>query len=210
MIESLFIALAICIDSFAVGLSYGFKNIKIPKKSLMVIHCISIGTLAVSMYFGNLVQEFLDAHVAAMISCFILAGLGTIYILQGCLQSFIEKRTMNKENKIAEIKFSEFKIMIDVMRDCTKADTDTSGIIDLKEALYIGIAVSLDSLGVGFGTGVGNINCLQVLLMAFIFNLCALTGGIFIGKKVNYYNQNLKTFWISGGILILLGLSKLT
>ncbi|WP_129595962.1 sporulation membrane protein YtaF [Anaerophilus nitritogenes] len=210
MFESLFIALAICIDSFAVGLSYGFENIKIPKKSLLVIHCISIGTLGGSMYFGNLVQELLDGSVAAMISCFILVGLGTMYILQGCLKSFIQKKTMNKESKIAEIKFSEFKIMIDVMMDCTKADTDISGTIELKEALYIGIAVSLDSLGVGFGTGIGDINCLEVLMMAFVFNLLALTGGIFIGKKANHYNKNLKTFWISGGILIFLGLSKLT
>jgi len=68
----------------------------------------------------------------------------------------------------------------------------------------------LDSLGVGFGSAIANINYLQVIIITLLFNIIAIKSGIYLGKKIKNYNNNMKTFWVSGLILILLGITKLT
>ncbi len=210
IIESLLIALAVCIDTFAIGLSYGLKDIKIPKISILTINIVTLIFLCLSMFFGNIIKKFLTHHTASLISFFILMGLGFLFIIEGYIEYYLEKNKNNMVNKNFQIKLSKFRIIIDVVMDCTKADTNVSGDIDFKEALYLGTALSLDSLGVGFGSGIGDISYLQVLIMAFFLNLLAIVGGLYLGKKMKKQHQTLKTFWISGSILILLGILKLT
>ena len=203
MLESLFIVVAICIDSLAIGIAYGMKKIKIPAKSLLMINVVCTGVLSVAMFLGNIVKKVLPGNIPSIISFLILLFIGMYFFVEGVVNYF-EKN----EKKKFEIKFSNVKIIIDVVVDCTKADMNNSGDIDLKEGFYLGMALSLDALGIGFGTAMGSINYIQVLILSFIFNMMIILLGLYLGKKlVSKFKMQLS--WISGLILIFLALCKL-
>lgn len=203
MLESLFIVLAICLDSLAIGIAYGMRKIKIPIKSLLVIDIVCTVVLSIAMFLGNIITKILPGNLPTIISFIILLCIGIYFLLEGISNSFI-----NKDKKKFEIKFSNIKIIIDVVVDCTKADLNKSGDIDLREGFYLGMALSLDSLGIGFGVALVSINYIQVLVFSFIFNMLIILLGLYFGKKfVSKYKFNCS--WVSGLILIFLALCKL-
>ncbi|WP_077369275.1 sporulation membrane protein YtaF [Anaerosalibacter sp. Marseille-P3206] len=203
MLESLFIVVAICIDSLAIGIAYGMKKIKIPIKSLFLINFICTGILSIAMFLGNTLKNILPGRLPTIISFLILLFIGIYFLLEGIVNFFIQRN----KNKF-EIKFSNIKIIIDVVVDCTKADINQSGDIDLMEAFYLGIALSLDSLGIGFGTAMGSINYMQIIVLSFILNIAIIFIGLKIGEKL-VSKSKIGFSWISGLILIFLAFFKL-
>ncbi len=205
MIEGLLIAIAICVDSFALGITYGIKQIKIPKVAILIINMISISVLGISIYSGHIVRQFISENTATMISCLVLVGLGLFFIMEG----YIKYLTKNKNNcNLAKFHIPKLGIIIDIALDVTKADMDISGDIDIKEALYLGIVLSIDALAAGFGFSMGGANYLNFLLMVFFINILSITYGVFLGRKIKSYKNNLKTSLLPGSILIFIGILK--
>ena len=203
MLESLFIVVAICLDSLAIGIAYGMRKIKIPIKSLLVIDIVCTVVLSIAMLLGNVIKKILPGNIPTMISFLILLSIGIYFLLEGISNSLI-----NREKKTFHIKLSNIKIIIDVVVDCTKADMNNSGDIDLKEGFYLGMALSLDALGIGFGSAMGSINYIQVLVLSFIFNMIIILLGLYLGQKL-VSKSKMEFSWISGLILIFLALCKL-
>lgn len=205
--ESLLIVCAICLDSLSIGIAYGIKGIEIPKLSIFIINMISICFLFISMFCGNILRKVLPENISSFISFLLLLIIGVYFILEWFI-NFIAKNKDGRKKKI-EIKFSNIKIIIDVKVNCMKADINSSGAIDPIEAIYLGIALSLDSLAVGFGSAIGNVKYLEVIILSFIFNILAIIGGIELGEKLNNINPEINFSWLSGAILIFLGILKI-
>ncbi len=107
-----------------------------------------------------------------------------------------------------KLKLLNIWLVIDIYIDETRADFDNSKTINLKEALYLAIALSIDSIAIGFGTGIGNINYFTVILLSLMWNIIAYGGGLLLGRKfVEKTNINLS--WLSGILLIILAFLKL-
>lgn len=210
IVESLFTAVALSIDAFAIGLSYGIKDIKFSKMVIFIISLVSVCVLAFSMLLGNILEKFLSNNLAVIISFLILLGLGCSFLIEGYVKQLVYKKRRLNEDRLAHITIPKWGIAVSILVDCDKADTDIIKNITYKEAIYLGIAPSLDSLGVGFGSALGDVNLLQVICFSFLLTVLAMSFGIFLGKKFQLYSQNIKTLWISGTILIVLGISKLT
>lgn len=98
--------------------------------------------------------------------------------------------------------------MVNIYIDETKADKDMSKILDSKEAIYLAIALSLDSITIGFGSGLSSMNYLNVLFFSFFMGFTSIFSGLTIGKKLsNEIKFNLS--WISGILLIILAFLRL-
>ena len=54
------LALAVSLDSFSVGFTYGLRKMRIPFKSIAIIACCSALTLTISMLIGHLLQQVLS------------------------------------------------------------------------------------------------------------------------------------------------------
>lgn len=210
MIQALLIAVAICIDSFAIGVTYGIKNIKIPKLSILVINLVTICSLGISILFGYWIKQFISEDVASIISFILLLSLGCFLMIEGYIRYLSRKKVLENtnDNNIAKIKLSKLGIIIDIGIDVTKADIDVSGDIDLKEAIYLGSILSIDSLCVGFGSAVGGINYLAFLGFVFFINMFSILYGLYLGNKVTSYKQDLKTSLLPGGILVFVSILK--
>ena len=210
MIQALLIAVALCIDSFAIGITYGMRKIKIPKLSIFVINLVTIFSLGISIFLGDLIKRFISENAASIISFLILLSLGCFLMIEGYIRYLSEKKALeNKgDNNIAKIKLSKLGIIIDIGIDVTKADMDVSGDIDLKEAIYLGAILSIDSLCVGFGSAVGGINYAGFLGFVFFTNMVSILYGLYLGSKVNIYRKDLKTSLLPGGILVFIAILK--
>lgn len=209
MLISILIAIAICIDSFALGITYGIRKIKIPMSAVLVINLVTIFVLGLTVIFGQMIRHFISSFAASLISSIILIGLGTFFMLEGYIKHLISlKKADGTDRKLFNLRIPKLGIIIDIALDFTKADLDVSGDINLKEALYLGFILSIDSLGAGFGYAIGDANILFFLIAVFVINLISILGGLILGRKIVDLKNSLKTSLLPGFILITIGLLK--
>ncbi len=209
MIESALIALAISIDSFALGITYGIRKIRIPKLAVFVITLITVGTLGVSVFMGHIIRQFIPSFAASLLSSITLIGIGTYFMLEGYLQYLSATKYINDFKHVSTgSHVPKIKCFVNMALDVSKADLDVSGDINLKEASCIGFILSIDSLCTGFGYAIGNIRITYFFIFVFIINIISISIGLFLGDKVHLPKTSLKTSLLPGVILIMIGILK--
>lgn len=201
MIETLLLVLSVSIDSLLASIAYGASKIKIPLTSALIVDIISASMLGLSLIVGGFLQNYISANVGRVMSFLILFILGVYRLFESLLKSYIK----NKSNDLSPLTFKlfDFNIVLQVYADETKADFDKSKILTSKEALYLALALSLDSLAVGFGSSLISINYVQVFTVAILIGIIAILLGSFIGRKF-VENTNINLSWLSGAMLIIL------
>lgn len=205
MLESLLLVLSLCVDALVASFAYGTNKIKIPVISSMILTSISTIFLMISITAGSFIHGFISETLAQSICFIILFLLGFLRIFEGLLKSYLNKKSLSSHN--IEVTVFSFKLVLNVYADVTAADLDHSKSLSTKEALYLGTALSLDSLIIGFGAALAPISFLEVTLLSIIFNFIAIATGAFIGSKCAE-KLDLDLSWISGVILIILALLK--
>ena len=70
------------------------------------------------------------------------------------------------------------------------------------------MALSLDSLTVGFGCSLGTVNYLATVLLSFLVGALLLVLGGYVGKKISK-NYNLNLSCLSGVLLIILAFIRI-
>ena len=205
MLESLLLVLSLCVDALVASFAYGANKIKIPVISSMILTFISTLFLMISIAAGSFIHGFISETVAQTICFSILFILGFLRIFEGLLKNFLNKKSLSSHN--IEVTVFSFKLVLNVYADATVADLDHSKSLSTKEALYLGIALSLDSLIIGFGAALAPISFLEVTFLSIIFNFIAIATGAFIGSKCAE-KLDIDLSWISGMILIILALLK--
>lgn len=206
MIEALLLVLSICIDSFVASISYGTNKIKIPFLSILLIGAIGTFALGISLAFGDIIKNYIPSYIAPFLSFTILMFLGIYRFFEGLFKVFIK----NNKKLDSPLKFKIFDInfILQVYADEIKADFDKSKSLSLKEATYLGLGLSLDSLAVGFASSLTITNYFDVLLLAFIIGIIAIQLGIIIGKYIAK-KSSLDLSWLSGVILMILASKRL-
>lgn len=206
MLESILLVLSLCIDALIASFAYGTNKIKIPFTSLVTLTVISTLSLVISMSFGFLLQNYLTPSFAH-ISCFILLFcLGFLRFFEGVLKNFLRKKSSSTD--YIEVNLLNFKLVLNVYANATLADLDHSKVLTLKESIYLGLALSLDSLLIGLGAALEPISLSEVILFSILFNLIALKLGELIGKTCSQKTSH-DLSWLGGVLLILLAFIKL-
>lgn len=205
-VEAVLLVLALSLDAFVASLAYGANKIKIPFTSVTIINLVCAGFLALSIFFGTLIKKILPQNITTIISFIILILLGVYYLFESIVKSHLQKKSILGK----KVKFKLFNIwfIIDIYIDETKADLDNSKRLNSKEALYLAVALSLDSLAIGFGSSLGNINYIHVILLSLILDMIAIWSGLFIGRNLARKSK-INLSWLAGSILIVLAFLKL-
>lgn len=184
------------IDSFTVGLAYGMKDIKIDYKSNILIAIItSFGTF-ISMGLGLLTKRFINGEILSIIGCMILILLGICMIVN----SFKNRKTVNEDEEPS---------YTDILIKPQSADKDKSGNIDMREAITLGLALSLNNFGLGIGASATGINIYLTTIFTFILSIVCILGGVLVGKKCLCQTLRKYADLISGVIIVCLGLYEL-
>lgn len=199
MLQSIIFSILLSLDAFSSSMAYGINKIKIPFLSTVIISIISEFFLLLSFILSYYFKEFTNKSICLWLSFILLFILGIYNLLCTLIRNKL---------KVKDFKFSisGINIMIKIYIDEIEADLDNSKVLNYNEALFLGIALSVDSLATGFSIGLGNVSYLFFLIIPFIMNIISILLGQFIGKKIGI-KFNLS--YLNGIILIFISLLKL-
>ena len=209
------LALALSIDAFGIGISYGVRKIDFKVLSLAIISFIAFLFSSFSIWFGNIIASFFSEKITSFISILILVILGLFIIKKGLEKNEniepISIPTINNEHKnLYSFFIKSLGITINVIKTPSICDINHSLKIDPKEALYLGIALSLDCIGTSIAVSSFEKNTFLFPVFIVIFQLTFLLLGTFLGKKtiIKVLDES-KISIISGLILIVIGFLRL-
>lgn len=227
LLTTILLAISSSIDSLGIGITYGIKNTEISFKGKLVIFFISFIITLISLYFGSIIKTILPWYISDYLGSFIFILIG-ILICFGALRKDkkndedksnnidaisdkIEDKYMNKDCVKTYSFFIKFLgITIKIIKDATSSDLDNSNKIDSKEALFLSIALSIDSICLGIGGGIIDINNYIFPVLIGLFQIFFLSLGTFLGRKIYKFSNLPNNIWsiISGILLISLGVLK--
>lgn len=205
-LDSILLVIALSLDAFVASIAYGTNKIKIPLLSTIIINITCSFFLIFSLFLGRQVSKILPKEVTIIMSFTILMGMGVYYLFEGIIKTYLKKKS--DEVKKVRIKLFQIWFIVDIYVDEIKADFNLSKDLSSKEALFLATALSLDSIAVGFGSSLVNINYLLVIALSIIVGMFAVRIGLYIGNKL-VNNTKINLSWFTGIILIILALLKL-
>ncbi|MGN0621989.1 MAG: hypothetical protein ACI4I9_08980 [Porcipelethomonas sp.] len=198
MTEEILLVTAVSVDAFLAAFVYGAGRIKIPFFSAVIISGVGTAALVISMLLSELAGAAVPHGVCRWLGFLILSGMGTLTLFQNALKSMLRKRQRRK----LSFSISGVGFVISVFLDETCADADKSKTLSPGEALALAAALSADSLGSGFGAGLGGADIFAVGIMSLAAGLAAVEAGAAAGRKTGAQRPGVA--WISGVFLIIL------
>ncbi len=198
------LAIAVSMDGLSAGIIYGMKDIKIPWFSQLVIVAATSCAFLTAMAFGNIAIGFFYPIETKFIGSILLSILG----IWSLLETYARENSSISTKTIASFQIKPLGLVIKILREPIAADTDTSGIIDIGEALLLGAALAMDSFGAGFGAAAAGFGIIWTTTLVSIASLIFLSIGLYIGrKKLVFLNQKL-TKYLPGILLLVLAFIK--
>lgn len=204
--ENILLVLAISLDAFVASIAYGAKNIEIPFLSIVIINMVSSLFLGLSISVGHILKGVIPRGITSILGSVILFSIGVYYLFESIVKSHLEPKMKSGEE--LELRLFDIHFIIQIYMDETKADVDFSKKLDAKEALYLGTALSLDSLAIGFGSSLGNIDYILVVILSIIVGIFGVKSGLILGEKI-VGSSKINLSWVAGVILVILALLKL-
>ncbi|QKS72025.1 sporulation membrane protein YtaF [Paenalkalicoccus suaedae] len=191
------LALAVSLDSFGVGFTYGLRKMRVPFKSILVIGAFSGVAAGVAFIVGRSLFQFISPTVVNQAGAYLLLALGIVALLQASRPSELKKHEMT-------IPF--FGLVVTVLRTPMQADMDKSGSISVREACLLGTALALDAAGAGVVAATQHYSWIFPVIVG---GLCVLF--LTLGKGLGLRCEKALGFatYIPGLLLILLACLKL-
>ncbi len=169
------IVIAVSLDGFGVGMTYGMRKIKVTIFSLFIIMCCSGVLVLVAMTIGDFVSGYISPDVTKVIGSMILIFLGVFMLVS---------MFSNVENAISKKIFAHNSILTAP----ENVDKDRSGTIQFGEAIVLGSALAMDAFGAGFGAAMLGYKAILTAIL-----IAVMSGGfLFTGMKVGFILSRVK------------------
>ena len=204
------LSISLSMDALGIGVSYSLRKIKIPFLAKVVVSLISVIFTAAAIFLGNMILLFIEPTIAKFIGCIMLILLGVFTIYQG-FKNDDNKKESTKGKKVWSFAVKSLGFTVKITKNPLNYDFDKSNHIDLMEALYLGVALSIDSLVAGTSLAVSGLNSFFIPIAVGISQFIFLSMGNFIGKRISSIkNIDPRIFvFISGTILIALSIIRM-
>lgn len=203
----LLLAFALSLDSFGVGITYGLRQMKISPLSVVIISICSGVIIYISMQVGVLLAQVVSPDAASVVGAVILIIMGSWSLIQLLIQKEKgrdDKHTANvkasdqghasgaalstaskemPEQTVFSLEIRKLGLVIRILRTPSSADIDKSGSISGFEAMWLGIALSLDAFGAGLGAALLGFSPIWTALVIALFSGTFLVVGMKTGFK---------------------------
>lgn len=206
-------ALALNMDALATGVAYGIRKIKIPLSSLLIISSMSVFSILISMALGQALAHFLSESFAHKLGGGMLVFIGVWLLAQAWREHNPKTKPVgdvtSTKKQLMQIRIKALGLVIQVLREPSKADLDQSGIISPKEAMLLGIALAMDSFGAGIAVSMLGFQPLLTALVVGVGHIVLTYLGLLMGNGFAATRMGQKMAVLPGFLLITLGLFKL-
>jgi len=203
--------LALNVDSFCTGLTYGAKSIKVPPLSLLIISLISMVSIAMSMAVGRLLAAHIPASLAYRLGSILLLLIGLWILFQTIREKQVKSYRLREHPiaKTVEIRLRPFGLVIQILKEPARADFDSSGVISPREALVLGTALAVDAFIAGSAVSLLGFSILITAPAVGLGHFLLASLGIAFGRSISTGLVGRQLTALPGCILILLGLLRI-
>ena len=201
MIQVFLLIFSLSIDSLMAGFSLGMNRIRVPILYLLFLNGIGASLLFVSISCGASIENILSPHFAQIGSTMLFLLLGIEKILESIFH------VLAHQEKELKIRMHQIEFIFHIYANPEASDIDSSKQISLKEAICLGLALSLDNLAIGIGIGLLNVSSMIVTIFSFAIGLILTVSGHLIGSSIGK-KYKFESSWISGILLIVLAFLK--
>ena len=181
LFNAIVLSVSSSIDSLGIGITYGLRKLKITHSSKLILFIISAIMTYFSILIGSNLNLILSPLITRLLGSLILIIIGFIIFFEILLKGPIYY------------------------------DFDFSSKLNIKEAFYLGISLSIDSFCIGLGSSILGINLFVFPILVSVFQLIFLSFGLIIGKKINIFSNIPNNIWnlVSAILLIFIGITRL-
>jgi putative sporulation protein YtaF len=203
------LGVAVSIDGFVAGVAYGLKNIRIPFTSLTIVGIVAAIGTAIAMVCAYTVGKFMDTDLAIGVGAVLLILLGFWSLFQQYLTKDVLAYESDGEVTMRKLTFSLGRLVISIMAKPETADVDRLGIISPLEAVFLGVALTLDAMIGTFATALMGVLPLYTPLAIGLIHMIFIAAGCY--SSVHFISDQLKARfpYLPGTLLIVLGLLRL-
>lgn len=177
-----FLVIAVSLDGFGVGVTYGMRKVRVPIIALFIIMLCSGMVVLASMTIGTMLRLFISPEIAKIFGGVILIFIG-LFSLWNIIRAKLAKQSSDPSGRGIKHRLHDFK---EVLMTPDKADLDKSGAISAGEAFLLGIALALDAFGAGLGASMLGYSPLLtaglIACMSGIFLFWGIRTGIFLSR----------------------------
>lgn len=198
--------LAVSLDSFGVGITYGMRKINVSLRPLLIIMLCNGLVVLISMMFGEWLISFINVESTKYMGGIILTMLGlfSLYNVIGIKKpkTSLNNLPFSSDNKPFSNLLENYMFVVETSHFKNKA----LKVMSLKESILLGFALAFDSFGAGLGAA-------MIGYSPFLTaSLVALMSGFFIcfGIKFGFVIAKIKLLqqlvFIPPFLLMLFGL----
>lgn len=203
----LLFACALSLDAFSAGFAYGLTGIKIPFSSQLGFLITSTATVGIGILAGRLLSWYIPADWAGKLGGIILFGIGIWWLLRGKQVDSEQKEDGVKT--LVRFQLASLAVIIQVLEEPASADLDASGVISIREAVVLGVALSMDALGASFAASLAGADGVMMIFLIGLFQQLFLLLGICLGGRSSCMSWLRRSgHFVSGLILCLLSLLR--
>lgn len=218
MLFSVLLALVLSIDCLSVGLSYGMRRMILPQSGRLIISCCSGIAMAISMFLGRLLEGVIPGGQIHLFGECLLVCLGIFFLTRSVMDLRKEKLEQENTEGIAcdaagktlfQWCIPGLDVIVQILNHPQQADLDQSGNINSKEAIWLGLALAIDSFGAGIGIALMGFSLFWVSFCTLAFAYLFVTVGYLWGKHAGENPAYRKLKLLPGSMLIILGLIRI-
>ena len=201
-IAAVLLAISLSMDALGIGLSYGLRTVAIAYWSKVIISLISLLFMALAIAIGNVITLILSEFLSKLIGAGMLLLLGVTVIIQTLRKN--KKTPRNKQSKKEKVwSIKAFGYCINITRQTSYDKTYSKSSVNVQEALYLGVALSIDSFGVGISSAIAGLNHILIPVLVGICQFLFLSIGLFCGRKLTTFKRlDSNVFMLISGIIL--------
>ncbi|WP_371362603.1 putative sporulation protein YtaF [Sporomusa rhizae] len=205
----LLLGFAVSLDSFAAGIAYGLKAIRMPFSSLTIIGLITAACTGFSMWCAKMLGQFIDVHIAVIFGSLLLITLGGFNLFQEYLTKDIPASDIENEFDTRKVTLKIGKLIICIMANPEIADIDKSKSISPMEAIFLGLALGIDNMVATFAASLMGFLPFYTPLIMGVVQMAFLACGSWSSSHLVSESLKKRFPFLPGAILILIGLARL-
>jgi len=195
IISALSFSISSNLDNVVVGIAYGIKKVRIGIIANLIIALVTSTGTALSMLAGSYISKFLPHSVANRLGAVVIIILGVYFLIQSIIK--LANKTKSKELAL--------KNVTDMIEYAEKSDLDSSGDINIKEALIVALGLTFNNLGTGVAASITGVNIELTVISTFILSILTIIFGRSVGNHVLGEILGKYAPLFSGILLIILG-----
>jgi len=178
------LSVSLSLDAFVIAVAYALKSTRIPLVSKLVVCLISIIYFGAAVWLGGVISGFFSPEAAKIVGIALMSCI--------CLWTLLQVILGKKENEAPEaasktlfaMSLKPIGITVQVIRNPMLCDIDHSHSISPFEAIFLGTALSVDSISVGIGYSLlGPVSAIAPLTVGF-FQFAFLCLGGWVGGRL--------------------------